>query len=167
MTKGIRIAAALMLSISSVAFAQEVSTLEWLSGEWEQAPLSVEGPHAMGWSVERWSKPRGGVMLGTSLSGHRVGDIIKRTPHDIARGFEFMRIARTLRGETIFHASVDGALPVAFRLTSAGPDHVTFENGLHDYPQRITYRRSGDILTATISLADGRRAMSRTYRRVD
>ncbi|HEY7808980.1 MAG TPA: DUF6265 family protein [Allosphingosinicella sp.] len=167
MTKGVKIAVALLLSISANALAQDLSTLEWMSGEWEQTPLSVDGPHVLGWTVENWSRPRGGVMLGNILTGRREGDIITRTPVDSAEDFKFVRIARTVEGGTAFYASADGGAPVAFQLTSAGPDNVTFENAQHDYPQRITYRRAGDILTTTISLGDGSRPMSRTYRRVN
>ena len=54
---------------------------------------------------------------------------------------------------------------MAFALAEHGAAHATFENAAHDYPQRITYARDGETLTATISLIDGSKAMRWTYKR--
>jgi hypothetical protein len=42
---------------------------------------------------------------------------------------------------------------------------VTFENGDHDYPQRITYRAIEDGLTAEISKLDGSRPFAYSWTR--
>ncbi|HEY0621439.1 DUF6265 family protein [Sphingomonas sp.] len=121
----------------------------WLQGEWCTA---VEKRRQ---TCELWGPVRGAAMLGTS-----------QTVQDgKTRDFEFMRI--DLSGETaVFHGSPRGGPAVAFRATRHEPRSITFVNPSHDYPQRIEYRRSGDTLTAEISLADGSRAMRWHYRRM-
>ena len=54
---------------------------------------------------------------------------------------------------------------LVFRLVAREAASATFENAAHDYPQRITYARDGDTLTATISLLDGSKARRWVYRR--
>lgn len=125
-----------------------VETLAWMSGDWAEE----KGGR---WTEERWSRPRGGVMLGTSLSGRggQAGD------------YEFIRIAADADGTPTYFASPRGAPPVPFRLTSGGAGQAVFENPAHDYPTRIVYRRQGEVLTATVSGAGGANPMSWRYRR--
>lgn len=125
-----------------------VDTLGWMSGDWAE---DKDGR----WTEESWSRPRGGMMLGTSLSGRggRAGD------------YEFIRIAADADGILTYFASHRGSEPVPFRLTSAGPGEAVFENPAHDYPTRIVYRRQGEVLTATISGPGGAKPTSWRYRR--
>lgn len=156
------LASVVMAFASPAAAAQDVTALAWLSGEWEE--VRQDGPHVASWTVEHWGRPRGGVMLGTSLSGRRVAGSFSMDVSETARGFEFMRIARGTDGAISFHASPEGAPAVAFKMVRQGPEEAVFENPLNDYPQRISYRRAGDRLFATISQIDGSRARSWTYR---
>lgn len=110
-----------------------VGQLAWLSGDW----ISRRGDN---WVEERWTEANGGVMLGTA----RHGD------GDRVTSFEFMRIAET-GGVITFWGSPEGRPAVGFRLTRAGPSDATFENPAHDFPTRISYRRAGGELIATIS----------------
>ncbi len=92
--------------------------------------------------------PRGGLMFGygTTMQSGKLAF------------FEQTRI--DLRNQrATYTASPDGQRPVIFTETSTpgAPDSVTFENGDHDYPQRITYRKTKNGLAATISLLDGSR----------
>lgn len=125
-----------------------VATLAWMSGDWFE---DKDGR----WTEERWSRPRGGVMLGTSLGGRA----------DEAGDYEFIRIAADAQGALTYFASHRGSAPVPFRLTSGGAGQAVFENPGHDYPTRIVYRRQGDVLTATISGPNGANPMSWRYRR--
>ena len=120
----------------------------WLAGVWA---VETEGR----WTEERWAPPRGGVMLGTSLSGKGA----------VASSFEYMRIAVDSGGGLTFWGSPDGKPPVPFRLVDGGPKLLVFENPAHDYPTRITYRRDGDALVATIAGPGGANPMSWRYRR--
>ena len=71
----------------------------------------------------------------------------------------------------VYTASPEGQRPVQFLekapdpLALVGPNQVTFENGDHDYPQRITYRLVEDGLTAEISKLDGSRPFAYSWAR--
>ena len=125
-----------------------VGDLAWMSGQWQSE------------SGERWTavagRPRrGGAMLGLSRSG-RGGTM---------REYEFLRIQAGADGVPVYHASPGGRAPVGFRLVARDGSSATFENPQHDYPQRIHYRRDGDMMVATISAIDGSNPTSWTYRR--
>ncbi|HEX8262281.1 MAG TPA: DUF6265 family protein [Allosphingosinicella sp.] len=120
----------------------------WLAGVW----VTRSGGR---WTEERWAPPRGGVMLGTSLSGEGAA----------ASSYEYMRIAVADDGKLTFWGSPEGRPPVAFRLARAGPNLLEFENAAHDYPTRISYRREGEQLLATISGPNGANPMSWRYKR--
>jgi hypothetical protein len=160
----VAMAAVLACAGSGPAAAQDIAVLAWLSGDWEE--VKPEGPHVASWTLEHWTRPRGGVMLGTNLSGRRTGNSFSADVGEVARGFEYMRIARGSDGVLAFHASPNGAPASAFPAIRAEPGMVVFENSAHDYPQRIVYRREGDALVATISLIDGSNPMSWNFRLV-
>ncbi len=63
--------------------------------------------------------------------------------------FEFMRIARTDQGISLF-ASPGGKSATEFPLKRLTKDRVVFENPDHDFPQRIIYHRNGDQLSGRI-----------------
>lgn len=127
---------------------QPTDGLGWITGRWVQE----EGGR---WAEESWTDARGGVLLGTSKTGH----------DRVLTGFEFMRIAPDRQGRVHFYGSPQGTPGVAFRLVSSGDRSAVFENALHDYPQRISYRREGDVLTATISDIEGKKAVSWRFQR--
>jgi len=141
------IAIAVLLVAASPPPKPDLAGLAWMSGRW------VEEKDGR-WTEENWSAPRGGVMLGTGLSG----------TGGTADDYEFMRIAAGPNG-LAFWGSPKGKPAVAFRLVSAERNAVVFENPKHDYPTRIAYRLDGAILTATISGPGGSRPMRWRYRR--
>jgi hypothetical protein len=136
-----------MLTAAAPA-ARGVEALAWLSGAWVQE----KGGR---WTEERWAPPRGGVMLGSSLSGSG----------STAREFEFLRLAAAPDGSISYWAAPGGRPAIPFRLVSNSAHEAVFENPVHDFPTRIAYRRSGGTLTATISGPGGANPMSWTYRR--
>ena len=142
------IAAALAVLLVAASPAASVDDLGWLAGDWVS---EADGR----WTEESWALPRGGMMIGHSRSGR--GEEL--------REYEFIRIARGDDGAISYIAMPQGGVPVVFRLVRHDMARATFENAAHDYPQRITYARSGDMLTATISAIDGSKARSWTYRR--
>jgi hypothetical protein len=123
-----------------------VDDLAWLAGQWQTPDGATE---------ESWTAPRGGMMLG-------VGRTIRG---GAVREYEFLRLQAGADGVPVYWGSPNGAAPVGFRLSQAGPSSATFDNPAHDYPQRIRYRRDGDALIATISAIDDSRATSWSYRR--
>ena len=117
-----------------------VDELGWMSGHWsgEESGVAME---------EIWLAPKGGLMLGM----HR--DVFGED----RSFFEFLRIASTDSG-VVYLAQPLGRPPTAFRLVSSSAGEVTFENPAHDFPQRIVYARSGDVLTARVEgVVDGAR----------
>jgi len=138
-------ALALLLGAQAAPHAR-VADLGWMSGHWRTADGATE---------EDWTAPRAGMMLGTS----------RTIQSGIAREYEFLRLQAGADGVPVYWASPNGIAPVGFRLSRAGPASATFDNPDHDYPQRISYRRDGEALVATISAIDDSRATSWTYRR--
>lgn len=140
------------LLLGSAALAAPIdpaaSFLAWMSGSW-----ITESSGA--WTEERWSLPRAGVLLGTSLSGRG----------NRAESFDFLRIAAGEDGKISYWGSPQGAPPVAFALVRATRNELVFENPSHDFPTRIVYRRDGKVMTATISGPGGKGAQSWRYRR--
>ena len=141
-------AALALLLTGQAAPPARVDDLAWMSGRWES--------NAAGrWTEESWSAPRGGVMLGFSRCGRE----------EVLREFEFLRIQAGEDGAPVYFAQPGGRPAVPFRLISRDGTSATFENPAHDFPQRIRYRRDGDVMVATISAIDGSNAMSWTFRR--
>ena len=140
-----------ILAALVMALAQPlgVADLSWLSGAWVEHKADGE------WTEEYWTPPRGGMMIGVGLAGK--GDAV--------RHFEHMRIVTGADGQVAFHAMPRGGPAVVFPLVRHSDSEIIFENGGHDYPQRVAYRRDGDRIIATISLTDGSRANSWTYTR--
>ena len=117
----------------------------WLAGYW----LSCSGT---GEVSETWSRPRGTVMLGSSLMGGRRGVSWEQT-----------RIEATPSG-LVFHAQPSGQPAAAFPLLSSGPAELVFENRAHDFPQRVIYRREGRRLTGRIEGEVGGQPRAMTWR---
>jgi hypothetical protein len=135
-----------MILIAAAALAAQAlppqgqPDLDWLAGYWLACDARME-------VAELWTTRRGGVMLGGSI-----------TYGIQAFGWEQVRIETTLDGATMqYVARPRGAeADTAFRLARAGPNEAVFENPTHDYPQRIVYRRQGDVLIArTEDMAGG------------
>ena len=144
----IAMALALVPAPAAAEGPADLSPLGWLAGIW----VAETGTS---WTEERWAPARGGVMLGTSLSGKG----------DAASGYEFMRIAADAEGRIAFWGSPGGAPPVPFRLVSSDGDEAVFENPEHDFPTRIVYRRTGFGMTATVSGPDGANRQTWRYKR--
>lgn len=147
-------AIAILLGTSAPAWAEgttegdAVDRLAWLTGDWVS---EANGR----WTEEQWSAPRGGLMLGLGRSG-KAGR---------AMGFEFMRIALDPDGKVVFWGSPGGSGAVPFRLVEESASGATFANPQHDFPKRISYRRDGDRLIATVSGDEPANSQSWTYRR--
>lgn len=123
----------LLLSLPVRGEPVTVEQLSWLSGQW----LGQEGERRM---EEHYMRPAGGVIVGMSRTV-RPG----REPE-----VEFIRIAPGPDGQLAYHAHPLGQSPARFPLVESGPGLAVFANPAHDFPQKITYRRTGDRLSATI-----------------
>jgi Domain of unknown function (DUF6265) len=132
-----------MILIAAAALAAQAPgqpDLDWLAGYWLSCDARME-------VAELWTTRRGGVMLGMSV-----------TFGTQAFGWEQVRIETTDDLSTMqYVARPRGATAdTVFRLARGGPSEAVFENPAHDYPQRIVYRREGDVLIArTEDMAGG------------
>jgi hypothetical protein len=117
----------------------------WLAGCW-----SIELPDGI--IEEHWLPPAGGAMLGLSrtVRGGRMTE------------FEFISI-RFVDGKLAYVAIPSRQAETVFPLVQFSSNVLVFENPRHDYPQRITYRREGDGLTARIEGDAGGKHRSSDY----
>ena len=116
----------------TAAAAPAIDALTWLEGTWisEADGTRVE---------ERWTSPAGGAMLSTSRT-LRGGRMV---------AFEFLRIVAR-PGAVVYIAQPGGRPPTEFALTSSGPGLAVFENPAHDFPKRLSYRRTGQTLAVEV-----------------
>lgn len=115
---------------------KSVDSLAWIVGCWERT-------NAEKGSGEDWK--RAGDRLAAksrTINGGRVGE------------YEDLEIRKEGDG-LVYAARPNGRPETLFRLTSAGKDFAVFENPLHDFPKKISYRRSGETMTARIEGAPG------------
>lgn len=106
----------------------------WMTGCW-----AAEGKEAG--TGEAWIAPAGGSMLG-------VGRTVKagRTVD-----FEFMQIRTGTEGKLLFIALPSGKRETTFVASEVGPEHVVFTNPSHDFPQNVSYRKTGtEMMVARI-----------------
>jgi len=139
-----------LAALVAVPAAQTPAPLDWLVGEWcTEAKAGKQ-------TCERWGPMAKSEMHGTSET-RRGAEIVSA---------EAMRIVER-DGRLLFHAEPRGQAPADFPQSAAraGPMEAVFENGAHDYPQRIRYWREGEMLMAEIALADGSKPMRWAYHR--
>ena len=154
MVRWLSAVALLSLLWTPAAYAAEAETpvpqtspledLAWLAGHWinEYGDTRLE---------EIWLEPAGSSMVGvnrTVAGGQTVS-------------FEFLRIEARDDG-IVYLASPGGRCPpTVFRLEDNHDNRAEFVNPEHDFPQRIVYRRKGDVLAAGIEgTVDGQRRAS-------
>ncbi len=117
----------------AAAPTSSVQDLAWLSGCW----ASIDGEPGSG---ETWTTPAGGTLLA-------VGRTVKRGK---TVSHEFMQIRETGSGQIAFIALPSGQKEASFPLVRLSGQEAVFENPQHDFPQRVIYRRNGDLLTGRV-----------------
>lgn len=122
----------------SLASAQDIKNLAWMTGCWE---MSAEN----GSVSEQWTKPAGQTMLGVS-----------RTIKDYKTiGFEFLRIVQEAGGIFYIARPSDAKDETRFKNTKLTEKEAVFENPEHDFPQTIIYRLiDPNSLTARVEAKD-------------
>ncbi len=129
------VAAAQQASSEGGNVKQSVDSLNWLAGCWEIRDA------ARGRAItEHWMKAEGGMMIGMS-----------RTIRDgKALAWESMRMTEQ-DSELYFVARPSqNATDTFFKMVRSGVNEAVFEAPIHDFPQRVIYRRSGTALNARI-----------------
>ena len=126
----------LLAIAANIALAAEpagISQVAWLAGCWEAvSPRRV--------IEEQWLAPRGYSMLGVS----------RTVRGDSLAGYELVLI-REQDGRLVYEAHPSGRPAAVFLSRSASDSSIEFEDLMHDFPQRIGYRRIGpDSLLAWI-----------------
>lgn len=123
--------------------------LKMLEGHWRE----VKGTAV---NDEVWMNNAGNVIVGMG-----------RTVNGLSNSFEFLRLENRKEG-IVYIAQPNGGAPTVFRLLSHDANTVTFGNPQHDWPGRITYRRTGtETLEASVSAFDGKgRVMTFKWTRV-
>jgi len=142
----------LALFASHNVASAEIDRLAWLSGCWA-AQNAEEG------SIEYWSSPAGGLMLGAS----------KTVKGGKSVAHEFIQIRALDTGKLAFIAKPSGQPEATFTLASVANDEFVFENPAHDFPQRISYRlvKPGELLARIAGTRDGKqRAIDYPMRKV-
>ena len=122
----------------------------WLAGCWEAvSPRRVV--------EEQWLAPRGNSMIGVS----------RTVRNDSLAGYELV-VIREQDGRLAYEAHPAGQPAAVFLSRAASDSTIEFEDLMHDFPQRIGYRRIGpDSLLAWIEgRVEGRlRRIEFPYRR--
>lgn len=133
--------ATMQLQSPSAASARSLESLGWMSGHWRtpRAPMPRSGPH---WAEAVWTSADEYLMVGATRVQTGFG----------RHSFSYMRIEEEDGIVTLHAAPTEGAA-LPHRMVSSAPGEAVFENAHHD--SRITYRRDGDALIATISRIDG------------
>ncbi len=123
----VRKLACLILLAPLLPARADIADLRWMAGCWSQ-----DGRESG--SVEQWTAPAGGTMLGMSrtVSGGKTV------------AFEFLRITEDEDGWIWLVASPSGQETARFKLVNMSANEVIFENPDHDFPQRIIYRLDSD-----------------------
>jgi hypothetical protein len=112
--------------------------LSWMAGYWLDCSQGRE-------ASETWTDPRAGALIGAAAAISSEG-----------LWFEYARIA-PVEGVLAYIAQPGGAPPTAFALLESSPGRAVFQNLDNDFPHRVIYQRTGDVLTARIEGAmDGR-----------
>ena len=119
--------------------------LSWMAGYWLDCSQGRE-------ASETWTDPRAGVSVGAAV-----------TLRNGRAGFEFARIA-PVDGVLAYADQPSGAAPTVFTLLETSDRRVTFQNLENDFPHRIIYQRTGDVLTGRIEGRMGDREQSMDWR---
>jgi hypothetical protein len=110
-----------------------IRQLAWMTGCWEftAGERTVE---------EQWMAPRGGTMLGMS----------RTVRGDRTVAWETVVLREDSAGRVSYNAFPGGQPPAVFPASEVSDSHAVFANPAHDFPQRIIYRRRGEILAARV-----------------
>jgi len=113
------------------AVQASVDDFAWFVGTW----VTAEDPV----TEEVWMPPAAGTMMGVN----------RNMSDGVTLGYEYLRL-RERDGGIDYVASPGGQGETAFQLVELAEQRAVFENLAHDFPQRLTYTRVGDALTADV-----------------
>ena len=142
------------LFISNDSFCQssdknELSDLNWLVGQWERQGMK---PGKSG--HERWEPAAGNMMHGWGVSFQGQDTTFVEKLKIVKKDNSVYYVADVPENQT----------PALFLMTEISADGFVCENPDHDFPKKISYKREGDILNATIS-GDGKEVIFKFIRK--
>lgn len=111
----------------------------WIAGCWEMTIPDKDFQ-----VTEQWMKPGGGMMLGSGRTV-KAGKTID---------YEFVRIVEDIDGIFYVARPLGNKEETKFKLIKVSASEVVFENLLHDFPQRVIYKRQGDRLSARVEATE-------------
>jgi hypothetical protein len=114
------------------AAAPTVKDAAWIAGCWD---LTRNGRHI----VESWTAAEGGTIMAVSrtVANGRTSE------------WEFL-IIREGAAALEYVAKPSRQPEATFTSTTVSPTELVFENPAHDFPKKISYKRDGDTLLASI-----------------
>ena len=132
------------LVVSSALFGQQVE-FGWLIGTWQEAK----------YSFEVWKKEGDFLSASAYQIDHQSGNkVVSEEIKLVKKGNDFYYVPDV--------AGPQG--PIEFRITSFDENSFTAENPEHDFPKKIIYKRTGELLEATIS--GGSKSISYSFKKV-
>jgi len=132
----ITICITLFLLIYSFTYAQKANQLSWLVDTWK---MNAGSGHV----IEQWKQLNDSTFQGKSLFVKAPGDSVLQESIELS----------LRKGEWSYNPTVvdqNDRLPVKFRIIFIGKGEFICENRVHDFPQRIAYRRIKNSLFASI-----------------
>lgn len=116
--------------------AQHAEAFKWMEGVWK---INT----GEGQVVETWKLMNDSTLTGTSVFVTSKGDTVPQESLEL----------KTRNGQWTYVSTVLGQnnnLPVSFKVIFQRGTEFISENPLHDFPQRIEYRRIGNLMYASI-----------------
>ncbi|WP_343308247.1 DUF6265 family protein [Chitinophaga niabensis] len=128
----------LLLLATQVIYAQDLSRLSWMLGQWKSINAKTGNI-----SYENWTKVSDREWQGKGFRLSRSGtDTLFQEKLQIIT-----------KDNTLYYVAdlKENAAPVYFKFTAINEQGFTCENPEHDFPKKISYQRDGNKLKATIS----------------
>jgi hypothetical protein len=154
-------AAVLVLALSACASnppPRDLGRLAFMVGCWT-SPQPVKAGENM--NLEVWSPSESGLMFGYATTV-KDGDLVTWEQSRIDLKNPRATYIASPEGQRAV-MFVEAPQPPLAEGAPPAPPTITFENGDHDYPQRISYYRTETGLAATISKLDGTRPFSYSW----
>lgn len=108
------------------------------------------------WMLGCWTTPDGSAIEVWSVEDERtlVGFSVTVRENSVAF-YEVLTVRQDDEGTLTYTARPSGQTATSFVAEKVGEDQIVFENAAHDYPQQISYKRTDNLLDATIALLGG------------
>lgn len=122
----------------------KLQKMEWLVGEWEQKLPN-------GIITEIWKKENDSTYSGKSFFVKEEEDTIHSETIVLSQRKDKLLYIPTVNGQ-------NNDEPVTFTMSSDAEDKFTFENPTHDYPQKISYKKSNatTLMTSISGIQQGK-----------